>query len=422
MTCPWLKIAFVKWCYKQKVVHGYCVSPDAQRMKACALSVGVCGMAERMLKWIRGELSPVVIGMDAFSKTQVLGNLDIAVCNAILRMPKSQMETGAFTECLKEELVPVLRLLRQKLTDDKQGLQLPELPKPLSLTDLDEPTPEEHKAKANAQSVHLLPKVIKYTEEGLPLEEQEAIVVEDKVSAVYSIPWRDWASAAIVAAHIKQATAKSGCFHAMLSLWQKTYDPNCAVELVRDGANVRLLATEDLAAGRLLTTCAVTAPERLADTALNPLAVDVKYSVTGVSGETSSTSFKVYPDFGFPKPASAASATSAVAAQWTTRHSLFLFWAIKREHEDERVNCEIGSVVVNNVLATAFPATEHVVDRKPVTETVAIEVPVITNNKEIKKGQELCVKWHPPPLKKVQKRVLTWVDHSKASPLKTQKT
>ena len=112
-------------------------------------------------------------------------------------MAKSNVDTrqveDKLTDLLKDEVVPVLRTLQKKLSDDNSADKLPDLPKPFSLKDLKEQPSDQTKVQGTTpnQPVILLPKLIQYSEAGVPITEQEVLIVEGTQERIKTVPWQD---------------------------------------------------------------------------------------------------------------------------------------------------------------------------------------------------------------------------------------
>jgi len=117
--------------------------------------------------------------------------------------------------------------LQKKLSDDNSADKLPDLPKPFSLKDLEEQPSDQTKVQGTTpnQPVILLPKLIQYSEAGVPITEQEVLIVEGTQERIKTVPWQDWFSTMVVADMLEKQKAKA------------RYDVECCFESVRTEQN-----------------------------------------------------------------------------------------------------------------------------------------------------------------------------------------
>ena len=156
--------------------------PDAGKMKA--MSDAVVDLAESILRFAHVDMKPTLAGQTAFVQTQVKCNIDFAVVTALLKPPK-RGEQAEFEEALKSEVAAVLLRLKQMAPAAK----FPPLPSPLTDADLDVRPAEAPSVMDNETAI--LPKVIRYDVNGVPLDKQDKIEVV-AIASCEDVPWRVW--------------------------------------------------------------------------------------------------------------------------------------------------------------------------------------------------------------------------------------
>ena len=139
----------------------------------------------------------------------------------------------------------------------------------------------------------------------------------------------------------------------------------------------------------------------LVDASVHPHALKTSYCFTSVSGGTTTMRYFVNPEYSVPKP-------SAQGEEWSPKHSPFMFWGIRRSHEEDKWNCEIEAVVVNLVLAAGFNETAHFAGEDPVSDAAFVELPVLVNTRAICKGEEVVLRCMAPAPKEKKTKVKTW--------------
>ena len=99
--------------------------------------------------------------------------------------------------------------------------------------------------------------------------------------------------------------------------------------------------------------------------------------------------------------------------QWSHKDSCYPFWAIRRQTTiDELPNCDIVMQEVTVVIASAWKPEKLKKENHGLTNTYTTQVPLIVNTKEVKRDEELILKWDLPlaKAKPKQQTSSTWVD------------
>ena len=86
------------------------------------------------------------------------------------------------------------------------------------------------------------------------------------------------------------------------------------------------------------------------------------------------------------------------------------FWLVKRSSDVEESNC-IMTHVLWDAVTTGGAGTKPLALKEPrVMQDEKMQVPVMTNHKELQAGQELVLQWRPQKMNKPSKRQRTWID------------
>lgn len=396
LRCPFLKIAFVKWSYRQQPKFGYCPVPDSGKLKL--MSEQSMDMAESVLKYAHVDMKSVVDGFTAFVRAQVLGNMDVAVVTALLKLPKKST-AASVEEAIRGEVSEVLLRVKKLAL----GKQFPPLPFPFSAEDLEEKVLPQESSEEQGKQASILPKVIKYDENGAPLNDQDKVEVI-RVQVWEHINWNNWFDLADVQGKMQIQMAKCAVFHAMVNVFGKTAKQHFDLRLERQGSHIQVLASKDMPVGALKLTVVAAGFSSLVESSQHPHAVEVSYCHTSENGRTTTQNFFVNPDFSVPKP----SAVAGALPEWTPKHRPFMFWGIKRNHEEDKWNCEIEPVNVNLVLAAGMDDSVYFAGEEPISYASFVALPVLVNTRAIRKGEEVVLRCTPPALKEKQTKVRTW--------------
>ena len=100
--------------------------------------------------------------------------------------------------------------------------------------------------------------------------------------------------------------------------------------------------------------------------------------------------------------------------EWKLGHCAHLFWGVARDHRQEMWNCELVEVLVNVVQALGFSASGKFQDSSVMSQTTVVTVPVLTNTREIKKDEQVILKWTAPPKKEKEAKEKTWITEATA--------
>ena len=136
----------------------------------------------------------------------------------------------------------------------------------------------------------------------------------------------------------------------------------------------------------------------------------------GIEDEVHQCQIWVQPELKLPT-------TKGVEVQWSHKDSCYPFWAIRRQRTiDELPNCDIVMQQVTVVVASAWKPEKLKKENHGLTNTYATQVPLIVNTKEVKRDEELILKWDLPVAKpKAKPKASTWVDRVATAERKRRK-
>ena len=357
---------------------------------------------------------------DLKSKTKWIAEVEINLMSKVFAVPKS--EDGKTVQQQQDELCEqCAAVIATKLLDlaGHPGFKgnikaIPVLPSKLmarvqeNVSNPNFQPPEEKKKKQKSVVTEALaPKVIAMDAEGRPLTQHETVVTKKQV-AVETIPWSTWA---------QKQTERNDKHMAKLLLMLamgELYDhatTSIPLALVRKGSVIQALTTRAIEVGELVVplffkkqSSMVTAGEGVT---VHPKAVCAVVSWAaplsdaekdaGMEGSSGSVQVSVHvqPELKLP-------AKGDNGLDWTTTDAVHPYWFIKRtEKNDTEANAHLIEQDVTHVMACSFkPLASAVAALAPFTNTFSVSLPCIVNMQKIKAGDEVILKWKPPPEKR----------------------
>jgi uncharacterized protein YdhG (YjbR/CyaY superfamily) len=320
---------------------------------------------------------------------------------------------------------------------------------------------EEEAAKREAEmrpladkNAPILAKCITYDEEGRPLDEQDAKVKNDTETSMVELPWSSWLGSTVGRDMDLERSLISGVNIALHSLHTSAALVATPIKLVLNETTKKItaVATRDIDASELqLPPCVPGAGSKLHKDTTKPNGVAIQIEESQVhmtperkkrmtvktpEGASASSSIKttkhtyhVFADTKLPEWETLLDDT-AVAADRRCRRAMkpfngkeimHLFWLLPRltdkelraRNEDAKgkggqFNLEFGTIQVG-------VATIGCMMKKKTNISWSVTVPIITNNKAVKKGDELFLKVAAPPKKEKEPTVETWKAGAKRS-------
>lgn len=410
---PRLKVAFLKWSYRQMPKFGFCPLPDSGKVKMLAkpANADLAANAELLLQAFHRDVCSGAImqhkAISSYEKTKVLGNLDAAVVTALLA-PKKDSDMDVYQVSIRAELIPLLHTMMEQLP----GMCLPAAaagnlpPWPLQQDDLH----VENSATSSVEDATvkvLLPKVIRYDSAGRPLDTQDA-VANEAVKVSETIDWKQWANASTTQELLRSNIARDGLHFGMLAFLQTRAQTEIPLELIRVSGRLTVVATREIPKGSLALTAVATDPNHLIMASMtsivHPNAVQVKYSTTSTDGVTDSTVFWLSPDCNIPKPPKVV----GESVEWSRNNSAWLFWALHRNHEEAKWNCELDHATCHLVACLGFNSEKLGQSTSPLNYTAEAQMPLIVNTRTIMSGEEVVLRCSPPVPQTKKTKIDTW--------------
>ena len=405
MTTPWVKIAMIKWTYRQEPKGGWCAGPDSGKLKSCE---DVLEAAEECLRLIHNRLPPASFKkLTAYQTAQLKSQCDLAVANGLLE-PNKTASVDTRRAAIVAQFAPTLRKALKMLGENLVKEQLPSM---LDITDLLDPATQIHTSGV------LQPKGIRYDDEGKPLGKQDVVVVDD-VERVHYFPFAEWAEQAEVKQKQMIYRAKMATVSCALTICPAAMSMLAAlVKMKRCKQGLQLEAAADIPEGMLLLPVPPMDLAKLlhisaAKDAFHPNAVDVSYIVHGPGGVVrEKVELKANPEFKLPKVPDDAS----IPIAWEPSSIPWAFWGMKRTHDEANWNCGVVPVQMQHITVASFGPMKEFQDQQNRGLTASVWLPVLTNPRKIAKGEELALKWAKPPAVESKKRVRDWVTDAMAS-------
>ena len=239
------------------------------------------------------------------------------------------------------------------------------------------------------------------------------MVTNTSAKGVERIMWKEWAASKTVQDHHELANAKAACITAIKAMYLAMRSTPVAIDMVRDAGKVTCTAEEQFEVGTLRIMLPLWNVQSLLRESNNPNAIAITYKDTSLDSRVlASHTFQAIPDISLPKLKPDASGQH----DWTPNNNADLFWAIRRSHESTQWNCELQDLVVNHVTVGKFNACQHVAVTEPLSRSVSVTVPFITNTRKIMKGDAVVLRVEEPvnngPHKKAAAK-RTWVDEER---------
>ena len=390
MTAPFVKIAMIKWAYRQPVKSGWCIGPDAPKLRA--MTDEILQPANTLLKAIHG-LGKDMKHLSVRDQDRILCNCDIGVAEGLLTPPKSCIALPKRKEALATAVLPHLRQSQKLIPDVKLCRLLPDFLKDEDLFAEQSVTPSDK----------ISPVVIMFDEHGAPTNSQDVRV--EPVPQPETLSVQAWFEMESVQTRLLAARAKSTVHASLLAFASATMPLVLAkVKLTRLGSLVCVVAATDFAKGALLLPC-LALGNNLAERSLHPHAVRLQYLVLDEHGTVfQRCSYDLSPELQLPKPAAAGGGGGL-----SEQHNPNLFWAMKRTHVETEWNCEVHNVLTQAIVVTSFQGNTEFLDERCHGINGQVEVPVITNTRTVRAGEELVLRWRAPIEKERKVKERSWI-------------
>lgn len=491
-SCSWLRVAVLKYTYRQKPRYGFCPHPEANRLKSIPIKAWDVG--EDLCRLMHTDLAVAVATLDQKAPNKALkflGNWDIGVATALLEgHPKGLVTMASCMSNLKDQLGPLLRYAQKRFPASVDFLKFQHVAADWLLEEAEE-------APASTIESKILVRLVNFDAEQRPLVEQEVREVA-KQQTQADVDFVGWAKQPAVRSQWYAAQAKATTLATCLCVHMEGIQ-RCHASLVwRRNPGNKVLTTEALEEGAVQIPVPVTSVSALLEkTTSHHHGVTVTYELRKPAREAFVAPGKAQPTV-LPKPAPAPAngevesasveaeravekedageaavakqsedvieaeivpdfdgATTAVAddtlgsdcersgsdeptevptddedadqflirceysvppilrlpaavdgeyPQPALKDSPFLFWAIKRSHENW--NCELRVAEVHQV--TTMPERFDTSAAQAVLTSSVVKLPVLTNTRPIAAGGELVLRWAEMPEKVKTVKTRTW--------------
>lgn len=421
-ACPWLRIAFVKYCYKQEPKNGICPHPDLARVKV--LGDAMCGEAETVLKLLHVKLASQVAQLPVDDAAKLLSGLaGAAVAGLLATNGKGPYKHRQ--DALVKHVAPALRYAHKVFSKLPNRDKVPELPTLLPGWFPADLLKEGAQAEPAADE-RILPVLIEYDSNHQPVNKQEVrVVTQDKPPV--AIPWAAWLESGTARNKLMNSQAKSLVLNSMVTMQLDgagRVPPS--LQLLRDSKGaISVVAGADMKPGDLRLPVLVTGPLLLSDKSHHHHAVNVRYEALSPGADTGvpkgqvlwTVQFKCSPELALPK------VSAGEEVKWEIKDAPILFWAVRRSHGEEEElgwNCDLEEIHVGEVCVASF-AQEAFTDRAPSKHLGRSCVPVMVNVRDVKAGEELVLRWAKPPAPKKKEVTRTWQDDVAAAAKKQRR-
>jgi hypothetical protein len=410
LECPRLKIAVLKWAYKQEPRFGFCPVPECGKINqlpssAVADAETVLHNAHVGMASLIGELP------NEYYRAQWLGHVDANVASAVL-----EAKSGATRASLSAAIgvhvtamcVKLAKLLGEGGTEKVQAAASKHFPSLVEWPAADSGTPP---ALAGDE---VLPKVIHYDADGKAMGAQvEKFKTEEPPEEILVAPWVGM----IDVQNTHAEACARGIVMSALQMTQASYSAKMLalpVEVIRHKGVVSVVAKSAIGKHALVAPVAIMNASSLVPAArcTHPRALRVALK-ENAGGEESNNEWPLFlaqreymitPELKLPS-------TPAIAGNghdWKVSNYAHLFWVIPRDDSEEKWNCEVFNIEVTQALALQQPTLGTV------ARAFSVTVPALRNTRAIAEGEKVVLKWpKPKEVAKPPRAGTTWWSNAK---------
>ena len=440
---PWMKIAILKRAYWRPTKSTWCANPEPWWDK---LPTAAMDSAEQLLRYV--HVTAVAAGWEHRKKTQWLGNVDIAIANALADIQGKHKGKPPVDKAREAMLNCLVNMPGMDLTvfgaDPPEGCEWVKFEKAQPHTAEAASTSPTAVAADTEAKVNLL----QFNEKtGERLNTQVQFANPEKKSIHMQIPWKDWHEQNLC---MGATQADKASVLTLLQNIHHRWDPSSVdVNLMLRDGKISVVAGSKVKKNAIMLPPCV--PNKMVVHDANnehPLAVPITVLLSNNKVKENHTEknaervahFLLCPDFKAPTAVAASSSSKSLVPTdeshdaavpqlvYSKDHSESLspFWAVRRitndalQHEKDEMtkemkntgekqkmpqfNCQFANRV-HNCLSVAD------VGEQCLSSTRFVTVPYITNTKELAEGDELIVQHVPRAKKKSQKkREMSWRD------------
>ena len=415
---PRLKIASIKWAWKQPTCKGnWCQVPPNIMYRFADSKLGMRSVltdVEAVLLVLSKFVSTVV--EEPKEKTKWSASVDISIMAKIFGVPKNIADGKTVDQQETELRQSVAEFIAMKVLDIRgRGGDFSALPRDTALMkmvhDLLRNPSFQNKSEVTqcAPSVvteqPLVPKVIEMDADGKTITQHQTVSVKAPTPVVETIPWRTWAEKKTVPNEADKAKML-----AMLCVgWMHdhaTSIDSMPIVLVRKGKAIEAKATRTLEIGELVVPLFFSKQSSMhcqgEGGTVHPNAARVEVSWTiAISEEEVEAGMEdktwlrripvhVQPELKLPDK-------TKDGLAWKVDSAVHPYWFIQRnDGNDVEANADVVRQDVTHVFACSFkPLASDAVKLSPAVDTYVVSVPCIVNTKKIEMGQEVILNGQP---------------------------
>ena len=425
---PRLKIASIKWAWKQPTCKGnWCQVPPNIMYRFADSKQGMRSVltdVEAALLVLSKFVSTVV--EEPKEKTKWSASVDISIMAKIFGVPKTIADGKTVDQQETALRQSVAEFIAMKVLEIRgRGEDFSALPGDTALMKmvhdlLRNPSEVTQCAPSVVTKQPLVPKVIEMDDDGKPITQHETVSLKAPTPLVETIPWRTWAEKKT----IPNEAEKAKMFVMLCVGWMHDHATCIAhqdtghsmpIVLVRKGKAIEAKATRTLEIGELVVPLFFSKQSSMhcksdgGTVHPNAARLEVSWTVTvsdaeleaGMEEKTWIARIPVYvqPELKLPDK-------TKDGLAWKVDAAVHPYWFIQRnDGNDVEANADVVYQDVTHVFACSFrPLSSDAVKLSPAAETYVVSVPCIVNTKKIAMGQEVILKGQPKSTKKPQNK------------------
>ena len=402
---PHLKIAGIKFMYAcdQSQVHmGFCQSaPSKSTLKTMcneAALRALMTMGEGILRFFHVKCAGAVESMNRGWLIRFYGNLDKELVGEMIAA-KASAGAHKTAQARKNRMARVAERSYGRLSQSCT---------PLPGREWTVPAPEHSGPRTVAD---LQSKVIAFDDQGVPTTKQDTV---DNDGPQEQFNWREFMATASITEQRLQDHVRAVIFSAICSMHVQMQAPGNldALTIVRSSKSIQVKATRDLPAGSIM---------------LPPLVKDARaigfkattspwgLSIGVFRGEVQIQRATMCGAAALPKIAVSGSSEGSVAPvahhDWEATHFPLPCWLVARASTHAESNCVLKTFASRQIMTFGSEKLD------PLVDDMETRVPVMVNDKALKKDDELRVFWlaEGAQTRHTQGKKMSWIDGAEAA-------
>ena len=416
-----VKVAAVKHaysCHSSRIQHGFCEPFRKQVMKQILSEPDlkdVMRQAEELMSFYHTTCSEVLAALAKAEKTRFLGNLDRDIFTCIIG-EYGDKTVGATASQRQADLHLVAGKFYARLASLDKGKTGTALPPPH--WQLAAATPPPLKTQQKLES-----KIIEFDMKGKPLSSQDT----SSGQQAEMFEWQKFMRTSNVATSAQQERIKALVFSVLGRIHYDRESAPTSVELdIARGVSSKqpqVLAGKELQVNEVFLIPLVKSMNSITLKGGQPweLAVGVQ------EGDAAPIAAYIQGSSTLPKLAVASAVAESSQGPrtdhvWKNSDFPWPFWLVQRSNIAEECNCVISTCQTRHVSTFQASAVAESSEKTCKVHTVEVNIPVITNNKVLAKGDELIVYWKKAAKPAQKAKTRTWQDEATQEFRKAQKT